>query len=102
VNLALCLAVAMLLYECEIARADRAGDALFLDGGQEPFNSTDPPSPGFVYLTPRKTSRGLPPWVSIVSCKKRFRIFLRMPSSIQLTERVHSLNSQSPSQFSCG
>lgn len=60
------LAVALLLHLWGCVLGDRAGDALFLDGGQEPFNSTDPPSPGFVYLTPRKTSRGLAPWVSCV------------------------------------
>ena len=60
------LALAVLLHLCGCVLGDRAGDALFFDGGQEPFNSTDPPSPGFVYLTPRKTSRGLPPWVGYV------------------------------------
>lgn len=59
------LALTVLMQLCASARGDRAGDALFLDGGQEPFNSTDPPSPGFVFLTPRKTPRGLPPWVSL-------------------------------------
>lgn len=60
------LFLALLLQHSEIANGDRAGDALFFDGGQEPFNSTDPPSPGFVYLTPRKSSRGLAPWVSTI------------------------------------
>jgi hypothetical protein len=60
------LALAVLLHLCGCVLGDRAGDALFFDGGQEPFNSTDPPSPGFVYLTPRKTNRGLPPWVGCV------------------------------------
>ena len=63
-SIVLNLVVVLLFQYSEIAKGDRAGDALFLDGGQEPFNSTDPPSPGFVYLTPRKSSRGLPPWVS--------------------------------------
>ena len=58
------LALVMLLLQHAHVRGDRAGDSLFLDGGQEPFNLTDPPSPGFVYLTPRKSARGLPPWVS--------------------------------------
>jgi len=58
------LALVMLLLQHAHVRGDRAGDSLFLDGGQEPFNSTDPPSPGFVFLTPRKSARGLPPWVS--------------------------------------
>jgi hypothetical protein len=66
-HLAVGLALVMLLHQYGSARGDRAGDSLFLDGGQEPFNSTDPPSPGFVYLTPRKSSRGLPPWVSFSS-----------------------------------
>jgi hypothetical protein len=35
--------------------ADRAGQALFFDGAQLPFNTTDPPSPGMVYVTPRRT-----------------------------------------------
>ena len=60
------LALAVLLHLCGCVLGDRAGNALFFDGGQEPFNSTDPPSPGFVYLTPRKTNRGLPPWVGCV------------------------------------
>ena len=64
----LALAAAMvLLHQLGGARGDRAGDALFLDGGQEPFNSTDPPSPGFIYLTPRKapeagSRKTLTPW----------------------------------------
>ena len=43
---------------------DRAGEALFFDGAQFPFNTTAPPSPGFVYVSPRKSPPDGPidPW----------------------------------------
>ena len=69
-GLVVVLALVVLLHRLGCVRGQaarsrgRAAEALFLDGGQEPFNSTYPPSPGFVFLTPRKTERGLPPWVS--------------------------------------
>lgn len=46
----------------DLSEGDRSGDILFFDGAQEPFNLTYPASPGFVYVTPRKTARGLAPW----------------------------------------
>ena len=101
------LAVALLLHLWGCVLGDRAGDALFLDGGQEPFNSTDPPSPGFVYLTPRKTSRGLAPWVSCVqrACGAMPACLpLRFAHGTLLTDPpcVCSLNSQSRSRSSYG
>jgi hypothetical protein len=62
-HLAVGLAI-LLMCQSASVRGDRASDALFVDGGQEPFNFTYPPSPGFIYVSPRKSSRGLTPWVS--------------------------------------
>lgn len=54
--------LAVVLLCVQPAAGDRSGDILFFDGAQDPFNLTYPASPGFVYVTPRKTVRGLPPW----------------------------------------
>ncbi|KAJ1484718.1 hypothetical protein T484DRAFT_1796244 [Baffinella frigidus] len=48
--------LAVVLLCVQPAAGDRSGDILFFDGAQDPFNLT------FVYVTPRKTVRGLPPW----------------------------------------
>lgn len=44
----------------DVEAAGRAGDALFLDGAQVPFNTTSPASPGFLFVSPRRT--GPIPW----------------------------------------
>lgn len=66
-----------------LCSGDRSGDVLFFDGAQAPFNTTFPPSPGFIYLTPRKTPTALiSPWFeftgsfSIQFWMKPIRVFL--------------------------
>lgn len=54
----------LLLSSVGMAGGDRAAQALFFDGAQFPFNTTSPPSPGYVYVSPMKSPPDGPiaPW----------------------------------------
>ena len=102
-SLVVVLALVVLLHRLGCVRGQaarsrgRAAEALFLDGGQEPFNSTFPPSPGFVFMTPRKTERGLSPWVSwwfmhVRTCTINCTSRTERLSFLSLCPRPHSLS----------